>query len=333
MNSFDYLRAADVPSALQLMPSQRGAKFLAGGTNLIDLMREEVEKPSALIDISRLPLQSISELPDGGGLRIGALVKNSHLAAEPVIIERYPLLSSAILHGASAQLRNMATTGGNIMQRTRCYYFYDTASRCNKRTPGSGCDAARGFHRIHAILGTSPHCFASHPSDMCVALAALDASVNVAGPKGERTVPFIDFHRSPGTTPHIETVLGPDELIVSVDLPRSSANLRSTYRKVRDRASYAFALVSVAVGARIESGTIRDIRIALGGVGTKPWRASAAEEVLLGETPTESRFLQAAEAELATATPGRDNAFKVELAKRMIVSVLSHVLTVQELQQ
>jgi xanthine dehydrogenase YagS FAD-binding subunit len=326
MNSFEYLRAPDVASALRLWPANTDAKFLAGGTNLIDLMREEVEAPASLIDISRLPLSEVRESPAGGGVRIGALVKNSHLAANPLIADRYPLLSSAILHGASAQLRNMATTGGNLMQRTRCLYFYDTASRCNKRSPGSGCDAANGFHRMHAILGTSPHCFASHPSDMCVALTALDAQVNISGPTGERTVPIREFHNLPGSTPHIETALQPGELIVSVDLPEASANLRSLYRKVRDRASYAFALVSVGVAARIENGVIQDLRIAMGGVGTKPWRASAAEAVLRGSRADEEQFRKAADAELAPATPGRDNAFKVELARRTLVSVLSQVV-------
>lgn len=325
MNSFTYLRASgdSADGGVQLWSSN--ARYLAGGTNLIDLMREEIETPDAVVDITGLPLSEIAELPDGG-LRIGALVKNSHLAADPLIRQRYPLLSSAILHGASAQLRNMATTGGNLMQRTRCYYFYDTASRCNKREPGSGCDAAQGFHRIHAILGTSPHCIATHPSDMCVALAALDATVRVTGPGGEeRTIPFGDFHRLPGNTPHIETELRPGELITAVDLPASSANLRSTYRKVRDRASYAFALVSVGAAIRVSDGRIDDVRIALGGVAHKPWRATVAEQMLRGEAATEANFARAAEAELAPATPGRDNAFKVKLAKRMIASVLQEL--------
>jgi xanthine dehydrogenase YagS FAD-binding subunit len=329
MNSFAYLRASgdSAEAGVQLWSSN--ARYLAGGTNLIDLMREEIETPDSLVDITRLPLNEVTELPDGG-LRIGALVKNSHLAAHPMVRERYPLLSSAILHGASAQLRNMATTGGNLMQRTRCYYFYDTASRCNKRTPGSGCDAAQGFHRIHAILGTSPHCIATHPSDMCVALTALDATVRVSGANGEeRTIAFGDFHRLPGNTPHVETDLHPAELITAVDLPAASANLPSVYRKVRDRASYAFALVSVGAALRVADGRIDEVRIALGGVAHKPWRASIAEQMLRGEAATEASFVRAAEAELAPAMPGRDNAFKVELAKRMIASVLQELTAVQ----
>jgi xanthine dehydrogenase YagS FAD-binding subunit len=328
MNPFTYLRAADAPSALNLWTGNNSSsapvKFLAGGTNLIDLMREEVEQPRAVIDILRLPLAEVRETKDGG-LRIGAMVKNSHLAADPVIRERYPLLSYAILNGASAQLRNMATTGGNLMQRTRCYYFYDTASRCNKRSPGSGCDALQGFHRIHAILGASPHCIATHPSDMCVALAALDATVNVTGPGGDRTIPIAEFHRLAGDTPHLDTNLQPGELITSVDLPPSSANLASIYRKVRDRASYAFALVSVAAVMRLEGGAIREIRIALGGVAHKPWRATIAEHMLSGSQPSEQRFVEAATAEMAPAVPRRDNAFKIELAKRTMVSVLSEL--------
>lgn len=325
MNPFTFCQATDAPSALSLWTDNGpSAKFLAGGTNLIDLMREEVETPQALVNILRLPLSDVEETTDGG-LRIGAMVKNSHLAANSLVRERYPLLSYAILNGASAQLRNMATTGGNLMQRTRCYYFYDTSSRCNKRSPGSGCDAIQGFNRIHAILGTSPHCIATHPSDMCVALMALDATVNASGSNGERSIPFAEFHRLPGDTPHLETDLRPGELITSVDLPPSSANLVSVYRKVRDRASYAFALVSVAAAMRLESGVIRDVRIALGGVAHKPWRAAVAEQMLVGSQPSEDRFSEAAAAELASAVPRRDNGFKVELAKRTMVSVLSEL--------
>ena len=326
MNPFTYLRATDAGSALTLFSANSSgngdAKFLAGGTNLIDLMREGVEQPSAIVDILRAPLAEVEELP-GGGLRIGALVRNSHLAAHALVRKKYRLLSDAILNGASAQLRNMATTGGNLMQRTRCYYFYDTDSRCNKRSPGSGCDAIQGFNRIHAILGASPQCIATHPSDMCVALAALDASVNITGPSGDRTLPISEFHRLPGDTPHLDTNLKPGELITSVDLPASSADLRSAYRKVRDRASYAFALVSVAAAMKVENGKIRDIRLALGGVAPKPWRATAAEQVLRGASPSEENFVRAAEAELAPAIPRRDNAFKIELAKRTIAAVLS----------
>jgi xanthine dehydrogenase YagS FAD-binding subunit len=328
MTPFTYLRATDSTSALSLWTDNHSpvapVKFVAGGTNLIDLMREGVEQPNAVIDILRLPLAEVQETPDGG-VRIGALVKNSHLAAHSLVREKYPLLSYAILNGASAQLRSMATTGGNMMQRTRCYYFYDAASHCNKRSPGSGCDAVQGFHRIHAILGASPHCIATHPSDMCVAMAALDATVNVAGPGGGRTIPIAEFHRLAGDTPEVDTNLKPGELITSVDLPSSSANLASVYRKVRDRASYAFALVSVAAAMRLEDGVIREIRIALGGVAHKPWRAVTAEQMLAGSQASEQRFAEAAAAELAPAVPRPGNAFKVELAKRTIISVLSEL--------
>ena len=325
MTPFHYVRASDTPSAIRALAEQAGpARFLAGGTNLIDLMREGIERPRAIVDISRLPLAAIDQLPDGG-VRIGAMVRNSHLAADRSIRERYPLLSQAILTGASAQLRNMATTGGNLMQRTRCYYFYDGAARCNKREPGSGCDAMDGFNRIHAILGASPHCIATHPSDMCVALAALDATVNLAGPSGTRTLAFRDFHRLPGETPDVDTNLQAGELITSVDLPGSSAGLPSTYRKVRDRASYAFALVSVAAALRVDGGAVRDVRLALGGVAHKPWRAATAEAVLLGQAPTPDAFARAADAELAPAVPRARNGFKVELAKRVIVATLSQL--------
>ncbi len=325
MNPFHYVRAADAPSAIGALAQQGApARFLAGGTNLIDLMREGIEQPRAVVDITRLPLAGIDELPDGG-VRIGAMVRNSHLAADRTIRERYPLLSEAILNGASAQLRNMATTGGNLMQRTRCYYFYDGAARCNKRKPGSGCDAMDGFNRIHAILGASPHCIATHPSDMCVALAALDATVNLAGPAGTRTLPVRDFHRLPGETPDLDTNLQAGELITSIDLPASSAGLPSTYRKVRDRASYAFALVSVAAALRVEDGAVRDVRVALGGVAHKPWRATAAEAVLLGNAPTPDAFARAADAELAPAIARGGNRFKIPLARRVIVATLSEL--------
>lgn len=328
MNPFTYVRATDTRSAVSLLSentsAEGSAKFLAGGTNLVDLMREGVEQPPALVDILRAPLGAVEELPEGG-LRIGALVRNSHLAAHPAVRERYRLLSDAILNGASAQLRNMATTGGNLMQRTRCYYFYDTASHCNKRSPGAGCDAIQGFNRMHAILGTSPQCIAAHPSDMCVALVALDAAVNITGPRGARTLPISEFHRLPGDTPQLDTNLQPGELITSVDLPGSSANLASAYRKIRDRASYAFALVSVAAAMKVENGAIREIRLALGGVAHKPWRATAAEQILRGSQASPDNFARAAEAELAPAIPRRDNAFKIELARRTIVAVLSEL--------
>lgn len=326
MNNFTYSSATDTSSALKLFSESpdRNARFLAGGTNLIDLMREGIEQPQSIVDITRLQLAEVQELPNGD-LRVGAMVRNSHLAAHTLVRKKYPLLSQAILMGASAQLRNMATTGGNLMQRTRCYYFYDGAAACNKRVPGSGCDAMEGFNRIHAILGASPHCIATHPSDMCVALAALDASVNITGPSGERRIAFTDFHRLPGDNPERDTNLEPGELITSIDLPASSANLHSTYRKVRDRASYAFALVSVAAALKVEGSTIREIRLALGGVSHKPWRASVAEHFLLGKSPTADNFVAAAAAELAPAIPRKHNAFKIELAKRTITLVLSEL--------
>jgi xanthine dehydrogenase YagS FAD-binding subunit len=326
VNNFTYSSATDTSSALKLLSESpdRNACFLAGGTNLIDLMREGIEQPQSIVDITRLPLAEVQELPNGD-LRVGAMVRNSHLAAHPLVRKKYPLLSQAILAGASAQLRNMATTGGNLMQRTRCYYFYDGAAACNKRVPGSGCDAMEGFNRIHAILGASPHCIATHPSDMCVALAALDVNVNITGPSGERRVAFTDFHRLPGDNPERDTNLEPGELITSIDLPASSANLHSTYRKVRDRASYAFALVSVAAALKVEGSTIREIRLALGGVSHKPWRALVAENFLRGKAPTTDNFSAAAAAELAPAIPRKHNAFKVELAKRTITLVLSEL--------
>ena len=266
----------------------------------------------------------MEELP-GGGLRIGALVRNSHLAGHPLVRQHYPLLSQAILMGASAQLRNMATTGGNLLQRTRCYYFYDSAARCNKRVPGSGCDALEGFNRIHAILGTSAECIATHPSDMCVALAALDATVRINSPRGERTLPLIDFHRLPGNTPDRDTNLAPDELITAVDLPPLPFAARSIYRKVRDRASYAFALVSVAAAVEIKDGLIQQVRLALGGVAHKPWRASAAEQYLIGKPCDQTTLTHAVELELQAAQTYRHNAFKVELARRTIVSVFTEL--------
>lgn len=324
MKNFSYARADDTQSALNLHAQNPGAKFLGGGTNLLDLMRENIEQPDALIGITRLPLAAIEELPEGG-LRIGALVRNSHLAGNPLVRERFPALSQAILAGASGQLRNMATTGGNLMQRTRCYYFYDSAAHCNKRLPGSGCDAIGGFNRIHAILGTSSACIATHPSDMCVALAALDAVVNVTGKDGERSIPFADFHRLPGDTPDRDTNLQPDELITSVDLPPLAFARNSLYRKVRDRASYAFALVSVAAALELENGIVKNVRIALGGVAHKPWRAVTAEQFLMGKPADAQTFQQAAALELAGATPFPYNGFKIELARRTIVSVLTEL--------
>ena len=328
MIDFKYHRASDTSSAIQQiasLPGAQPARFIAGGTNLVDLMREGIERPALVVDLTRVPLNTIAERE--GGVRIGAMVRNSHLAADTLIRNRYPLLSEAILSGASAQLRNMATTGGNLMQRTRCYYFYDGASRCNKRSPGSGCDAIDGFNRIHAILGASDQCIATHPSDMCVALAALDAIVNVEGAKGSRSIAAREFHRLPGDTPERDTSLETGELITSVDLPSSTSGMRSRYRKVRDRASYAFALVSVAVALKLENGSLSQVRIALGGVAHKPWRADTAEQILAGQTPSSALFEKAAAAELAHAVPRRFNGFKIELAKRTITDVLNELVS------
>jgi len=325
MKNFAYSRAETVESAVILIARQANAKFLGGGTNLVDLMRENIERPDALIDISRLPSGSsggIRELPDGG-ISIDAAVRNSAVANNPLVRERYPVLSQSILFGASGQIRNMATTGGNLMQRTRCYYFYDKASRCNKRTPGSGCDAIGGFNRMHAILGASEHCIATHPSDMCVALSALDAIVHVEGPGGKRAIPINNFHRLPGATPQVETNLAPDELITAIHLPTLAFARNSRYRKIRDRASYAFALVSVAAALEAKDGTISGVRLALGGVAHKPWRAYNAENTMLGAKADRQTFERAAEAELSDARGYGHNDFKMELAKRTIVSVLN----------
>ena len=327
MNPFTYSRTNDAQQAVAEISAKPHGKFLGGGTNLIDLMKMGVETPDALIDINRLPLAQIEELPGGKGVRIGAMVRNSELAGHDLIKSRYPVLSEALLSGASPQLRNMATVGGNLLQRTRCYYFYDPAfPACNKRMPGSGCGAIDGYNRIHAILGQSDHCIATHPSDMCVALAALDAIVRVRGPNGEREIPMSDFHRLPGDTPDRDTNLKPDELIVAVDLPAMPFATRSHYLKVRDRASYAFALVSVAAALDLDSNkTIKAARVALGGVAHKPWRAEKLENVLAGKKADENTFRAAAEAELAAAKGYKYNSFKIELAKRAIVRALSTV--------
>ncbi len=323
MTPFTYARAEDAAAAIRLAGAQNTAKYLGGGTNLVDLMREVVETPAALIDVTGLSTR-ITDSPSGG-LLIGAGVKNSAVAGHRAVRERYPALARAILTGASGQIRNMATVGGNIMQRTRCTYFYDEATRCNKRNPGEGCDAIDGFNRIHAILGASPDCVATHPSDMCVALAALDTTIHLEGRAGARTIPLVGFHRLPGGRPDIDTELAPGELITAVELPASTLALRSTYRKVRDRASYAFALVSVAAALAVEDGTVRDVRLALGGVAHKPWRAWRAEEALRGQPATAASFRAAAEAELRDAAPLRDNAFKIELAARTTVAVLEEL--------
>ncbi len=327
MNPFTYSRTNDAQQAVAEISAKPQAKFLGGGTNLIDLMKMGVETPDALIDINRLPLAQIEELPGGKGVRIGAMVRNSELAEHDLIKSRYPVLSEALLSGASPQLRNMATIGGNLLQRTRCYYFYDPAfPACNKRMPGSGCGAIDGYNRIHAILGQSDHCIATHPSDMCVALSALEAIVRVRGPNGEREIPMTDFHRLPGDTPERDTNLKPDELIIAVDLPAMPFATRSHYLKVRDRASYAFALVSVAAALDLDSDkTIKAARVALGGVAHKPWRAEKTENELAGKKADENTFRAAAEAELAAAKGYKYNSFKIELAKRAIVRALSTV--------
>ena len=322
MIAFQYARASDVGDAVRQISADPAAKFIAGGTNLIDLMKQHVERPARLIDISRLPLTAVEETAEGG-LRIGALVANSDLAWHPLVAQRYPILASAILAGASAQLRNMASTGGNLLQRTRCCYFYDTATPCNKRTPGSGCSAIAGLNRMHAILGTSENCIATHPSDMCVALAALAATVHVAGPTGARAIAFADFHRLPGTAPERDTHLGPNEMVTAVELPAQGFAANYTYLKIRDRLSYAFAVVSVAAVLELDGRTISEARLALGGVAHKPWRDPAAEAALRGRTADRATFAAAADVLLRDARGFAHNAFKIELARRAIVRALS----------
>jgi xanthine dehydrogenase YagS FAD-binding subunit len=324
MKPFAYQSAPDTASAIRLIAARSGAKFLAGGTNLVDLMREEIEQPELVVDVRGLPIGGIAAAADGG-LTLGAAATNTAVANDARVRVRYPLIAQAILSGASGQIRNMATVGGNLLQRTRCAYFYDRASRCNKRAPGAGCDALEGFNRYHAILGASEHCIAVHPSDLCVALAALDTTVRVVGPNGERTIPFESLHRLPGNTPHVETALRADELITAVQIAPLSSARRSVYRKVRDRSSFAFALVSVAAVLETSDGVITAARLALGGVAHKPWRASRAEQMLLGVPATGETFGRAAEAELADAVGRRHNAFKIELAKRAIVAALEEL--------
>ena len=323
MTPLGFARAADAAAAIGLAGAP-GARYLGGGTNLVDLMRETIERPRTLVDVTGLG-SAIEDRADGG-LTIGAAARNTAIAEHRSVRTRYPALSRAILAGASGQIRNMATLGGNLMQRTRCTYFYDDAARCNKRAPGAGCDAIDGFNRIHAILGASPACVATHPSDLCVALAALDAVVHVEGPAGVRSLELVELHRLPGGRPDIETVLAPGELITAVELPALALAARSTYRKVRDRSSYAFALVSVAAALEVSAdGTVGDVRLALGGVAHKPWRARTAEAALRGRPATRQSFLAAAEAELADAAPLSHNGFKVELARRTIVAVLGEL--------
>jgi xanthine dehydrogenase YagS FAD-binding subunit len=322
MRPFAYSRPITVADAVAIDQRDSAAKYLGGGTNLIDLMKMGVERPERLVDITHLPMSKIEER--NGGLRVGALVRNSEVAAHPGIRRQYPVLSHAILSGASPQIRNMATTGGNLLQRTRCFYFYDpTYAACNKRTPGSGCAALEGRNRIHAILGTSENCIATYPGDMAVALTALDAQVILRGPAGERALPIGRFYRLPGDTPHIETELRPGELITAVDLPAASAGRRSYYLKVRDRTSYAFALVSVAAVLDIDSGNrIREGRLALGGVAHKPWSVPEADDSLRNQAAGDSAFRRAAELLVRGALPRRDNAFKIELARRAVVRAL-----------
>jgi xanthine dehydrogenase YagS FAD-binding subunit len=325
MQSIFYDRARDVNHAIELA-RQPGAKFIGGGTNLLDLYKSGIEKPVRLVDVSRLALADIAELP-GGGLRLGAMASNTAVGTHPLVRQRYRVLSEALLNGATTQLRNMATVGGNLLQRTRCHYFTDPAfAHCNKRDPGSGCDAIEGHNRIHAILGVSPQCIATHPSDMAVAMAALDAIVHLQGPDGARQVPLIDFHRLPEDHPEIDTVIRPGELITAVELPPMPFAQHSHYLKVRDRASYAFALVSVAVAVDLDGGTVRDVRIALGGVAHKPWRAPEAEIALRGQAPTAELLARAGAAAVAGAQPYPHNAFKVELAQRAVVRALRTVI-------
>nr|WP_312508718.1 xanthine dehydrogenase family protein subunit M [Pseudomonas luteola] len=320
MNRFSYSKPQQVNDAIQQL-SDTG-RFIAGGTNLLDLMKENVARPDQLVDINALPLREI-ETTQAGGLHIGALVKNSTVAYHPDVERVYPLLSQAILAGASAQLRNMASTGGNLLQRTRCYYFYDIGTPCNKREPGSGCGALNGQNRIHAVLGHSDQCIAVHPSDMAVALAALEASVHVSGPEGDRVIPMSEFHRLPGDTPHLDTNLGQHELITAVELPPRGFAENYAYVKIRDRASYAFALVSVAAALELNGDNIGTARIALGGVAHKPWRKPEAEALLAGKPATEESFRAAAESLMQGAQGFEHNSFKIELAKRAIVRALS----------
>jgi xanthine dehydrogenase YagS FAD-binding subunit len=329
MNTFNYERAVTTESAIRA-GSVRGTKFLAGGTNLMDLMKYRVESPAALVDIAHLNLAEVTA-SDNGGVKIGALVRNSDLANHPLIKQNYPLLSQALLSGASPQLRNMATTGGNLLQRTRCYYFTDVSfPACNKRIPGSGCAAIKGYNRIHAILGQTDKgatsgetCIATHPSDMCVAMAALGATVEVEGPHGKRSILFADFHKLPGTTPSVETSLRPDELIVAVTLPTAKFSKNSYYLKARDRNSYAFALISVAAGLEMEGNTVKSAGIALGGVALKPWRQIEAEKVLVGKPAGHESFAAAANILLQGGKGYEHNEFKIELAKQGVVRALT----------
>lgn len=322
MHPFTFIRPGDPQSAIDAYMAAKGAAYLGGGTNLVDLMKMNIATPAQLIDINGLPLDTVELLPNGR-VRIGALVRNSDLAYHPVITQRYPVLSQALLSGASPQLRNMATVGGNLLQRTRCPYFYDISFACNKRQPGSGCSAINGYNRSHAVLGGSDKCIATHPSDMCVALAALEAVIITQGARGSRSIPFAGFHLLPGETPERETALEPGELITAVELPDIPFAARSHYLKVRDRASYEFALASAAVALDIENGVIRSARVALGGVGTRPWRSPEAEKALAGTKNDHAAYEAAATAALRSAKTYEHNAFKPELARRTLIRALA----------
>jgi xanthine dehydrogenase YagS FAD-binding subunit len=322
MINFQYARANDVADAVRLIADDPNAKFVAGGTNLIDLMQMDVERPTKVIDITRLPLKQVENTP-GGGLRIGALVPNTDLAYHPLVEQRYPVLASAIMAGASQQLRNMASTGGNLLQRTRCHYFYDIATPCNKREPGSGCSAIDGYNRMHAILGSSDACIATHPSDMCVALAMLDSKVHVSSASGDRVIAFAEFHRLPGETPQRDTNLNAGEIITAVELPPKGFAANYTYLKIRDRLSYAFGLVSIAVGLELDGDTIKEGRFALGGVAHKPWRDPQAESALRGQPANAATFAHAADVLLHDAKGYAHNAFKIDLARRCIARALT----------
>jgi xanthine dehydrogenase YagS FAD-binding subunit len=322
MRPFSYARPADIDGAIARVAGRRDSAFLAGGTTEVDLARQNVLRPGLLVDINDLPLNMVEDLP-GGGLRIGALARMSDVAQAAGVVERFPVISQAVLLGASAQLRNMASMGGNLCQRVRCSYFRDATSPCNKRDPGSGCSALNGFNRGHAILGTSDSCIATHPSDVAVALVALDAVVHTRGPRGERAIPVDDFFLLPGDTPELEHPLEHGELIVAIEVPATPIARRSVYLKFRDRESYEFALVSVAAAVRVQNGSVADVRLALGGVGTKPWRARRAEQSLLGQPAHQASFAEAAGQELAAAAPRPLNAFKVELAQRAIMRALA----------
>jgi xanthine dehydrogenase YagS FAD-binding subunit len=322
MINFQYARANDVADAVRLIADDPNAKFVAGGTNLIDLMQMDVERPTKVIDITRLPLKQVENTP-GGGLRIGALVPNTDLAYHPLVEQRYPVLASAIMAGASQQLRNMASTGGNLLQRTRCHYFYDIATPCNKREPGSGCSAIDGYNRMHAILGSSDACIATHPSDMCVALAMLDSKVHVSSASGDRVIAFAEFHRLPGETPQRDTNLNAGEIITALELPPKGFATNYTYLKIRDRLSYAFGLVSIAVGLELDGDTIKEGRFALGGVAHKPWRDPQAESALRGQPANAATFAHAADVLLHDAKGYAHNAFKIDLARRCIARALT----------